>query len=127
MNSQIESNPEVLHLRHELSHWRSENKAPKRIPEGIWQRAVQLAQQHGTGLVARTLKLDYGCLKRRIVGPNLVKSSPEQDFFELFSTSSPPIQGCVIHLAGPRGGQARLELAQCSPSGLATLIRELGL
>jgi len=40
-----------------------------RLPEALWQSAVEEARQHGMYLVvARTLKLDYGSLQKRLGG-----------------------------------------------------------
>ena len=43
-----------------------------RITEALWSRAVELASTHGVGRVARTLRLDYARLKRRLHGESAV-------------------------------------------------------
>jgi hypothetical protein len=42
--------------------------ARMKLPEALWQAAVEQARQHGVNLVAHTLDLDYSALKRRLTG-----------------------------------------------------------
>lgn len=126
MNFDPDLSPELQQLKQELLVWRSENKAPKRIPSEIWEQAAQFAREHGVGPVARTLRLDFACLKRRALGAEVVKttrSSPA--FFELFQP--PIIQSCVLDLESPRGAKVRLEFGASAPGALAAFVRELGL
>ena len=127
IEARTENNPDLLELQQQLTTWRSENTPPKRIPTEIWDEATRLAKHHGVGVIARELRLDHSCLKRRVVGIETTSSpSLEPTFFELFQTASPLLQGCVVTLEGPNGGRARLELSHSSPV-LATFFRELGL
>jgi hypothetical protein len=128
IEARTENNPDLLELQQQLTTWRSENTPPKRIPTEIWDEATRLAKHHGVGVIARALRLDHSCLKRRLDGKRAMSpTSLEPAFFELFQTASPLLQGCVVTLEGPNGGRARLELSHSSPVVLATFFRELGL
>jgi hypothetical protein len=41
------------------------------LPEGLWQKAVEAARQHGIYVVAHTLRLDYSNLQKRLGGAPL--------------------------------------------------------
>jgi hypothetical protein len=46
-----------------------------KLPDSLWQAAVELARQYGIWPVALPLRLDYMRLKKRLQGP--VTASPE--------------------------------------------------
>ena len=89
--------------QHQLSDWRHKQTGLVRLPEAMWRAATKLARTHGTGLVARTLRLDYYKLRARVKdnavplgkppafvevkGPDLPGTSPEECKVELFDGS----------------------------------------
>ena len=94
------SKTSLEHLQRQLSVWRRKQTGPARLPEAIWIAATELARTHGTGLVARTLRLDYYKLRNRVSGktgpvttppafveiraPQLPGVAPEEGKVELF-------------------------------------------
>ena len=58
-------------LAEELQQFRSTHAMRTRLPEGLWQKAVEAAQQHGLYVVARSLGLDYSSLQKRMDGAPL--------------------------------------------------------
>src|SRR5207244_11734371 len=58
----------ILQLQGQLEQFRSSHPPRTRLPEPLWQSAVELAQNHGLYLVARFLRLDYMQLKKRLGG-----------------------------------------------------------
>jgi len=54
-----------------LDQFRSTQSQRTKLPEPLWQAAVELARQHGVYPVAHPLRLDYTRLKERLGGiPN---------------------------------------------------------
>lgn len=53
-------------LAEQLQQFRSSHPIRTRLPEALWQKAVEAARQHGIYVVARTLRLDYGNLQKRL-------------------------------------------------------------
>ncbi|HTF63962.1 MAG TPA: hypothetical protein VK638_14855 [Edaphobacter sp.] len=61
--------PESIHLLHqEFEQFRRTRTGRMKIPEALWQAAVEQARQHRVNLVAHTLGLDYSALKKRLNG-----------------------------------------------------------
>jgi hypothetical protein len=49
-----------------LEEWRRAQTGRARIPENMWGEAVELARRHGVHQTARTLRLDYVKVKKRL-------------------------------------------------------------
>jgi hypothetical protein len=93
------------------------------MPATLWAAATALARQHGLYTTARTLRLDYGSLKKRLdpAGPDRV---PTPAFVELPAATRPTGLGpCVIDLAAPRGRRLRIEVTGVTMADLVTLTR----
>ena len=108
--------------RRRITRWRetrTHRGAP--MPATLWAAAVALARQHGLYTTARTLRIDYGALKKRLdpAGPSRV---PSPAFIELPTVARPPGLGpCVIDLEAPRGRRLRIEVTGVTMADLVTL------
>lgn len=60
------SNVRVNELRRRIRWWRRTRERRTRMPAELWAGAVALARAEGTYRVARTLKVDYQALARRV-------------------------------------------------------------
>ena len=113
----------------ELAAWRESNRAPKPIPTMLWNQAAELGRTLGAGLVARQLRLDYGCLKRRMAEmptPKVLETKATTDFLEFLAMPAPlgeTIDSCSIRLRTPRA-HVRIELQRLSPQALGTVLKE---
>jgi hypothetical protein len=58
----------IVQLQRDLEQFRGSHPPRTRLPESLWQSAVELARQHGLYLVAHPLRLDYVQLKKRLGG-----------------------------------------------------------
>ena len=56
----------IKQLGEQLQQFRSTHPRRTKLPEALWQAAVEEARQHGTYLVAHTLRLDYSNLQKRL-------------------------------------------------------------
>lgn len=113
----------------ELAAWRESNRAPKPIPTLLWNQAAELGRTLGAGPVARQLRLDYGCLKRRmaeIPAAKAFETKASTDFLEFLTMPAPlgeTIESCSIRLRSPRA-HVRIELQRLSPQALGTILKE---
>ena len=57
-----------MQLQRQLEQFRSTRPHRTRLPETLWQSAVELAREHGLYSVAHPLRLDYVQLKKRLGG-----------------------------------------------------------
>ena len=67
MNAAVIPEP-IAQLQLQLNEIRSTRPREKRLPDSVWQAAVELAREHGVYSVARHLRLDYTGLKKRLGG-----------------------------------------------------------
>ena len=58
----------IEQLQRQLDEFRSAQPHRTKLPETLWQAAVELARQHGVYSVAHPLRLDYVGLKKRLDG-----------------------------------------------------------
>src|ERR1700677_1724096 len=58
----------IAQLQLQLNEIRSTRPRGKRLPDSVWQAAVELAREHGVYSVAHHLRLDYTGLKKRLRG-----------------------------------------------------------
>src|ERR1035438_9295079 len=58
----------IAQLQRRLDQFRSTQSRRTKLPESLWQAAVELARQHGVYAVAHPLRLDYMGLKKRLGG-----------------------------------------------------------
>jgi hypothetical protein len=136
---------EAVRRRFEL--WRRTRQGRARIPEKLWNSAVKLAGTYGLCRTARTLRLDYNALKRRVesvgvngspAGPmskrktrtrsrsNARKSArdPAMTFVELPPLEPAGAPACIVELDHPRGAKMRIHLTgRQSPEVVAALSR----
>ena len=74
----------ILQLQRQLDQFRSTQPRRTKLPEPLWQAAVELARQHGVYPVAHPLRLDYTRRKERLGGiPNRRRKARKPAFVEL--------------------------------------------
>jgi|GEM_PF-3186912 len=81
-------------------------QAAQRLPEELWQAAVDLAPPYSTHHIARALRLNYTDLKRRIG-----KRPPEEhaaEFIEIHMRQLLPTAPCVLELRCPKGFELKI-------------------
>jgi hypothetical protein len=89
---------DLLLLSQRLEEWRSANPPRTRLPEPIWEAAVEMAQRHGLHCTTKTLRLDYMGLKKRLpAGTQSPRPTPPV-FVELFGSPATGPMECVVEL-----------------------------
>lgn len=133
--NQRELPADLARAQDRLAAWRRTKKPRSRIPESLWELAVKLAGKHGLNRTARTLKLDYYSLKKRLESAAVSgrdESDPatmgrgdesESAFVELPSTLA-PVPECVIELEDD-AGTLRVHLTGYHAADIATVGRGL--
>jgi hypothetical protein len=109
--------------RQELEAWRSTHPPRCHIPDSLWKRAAELANQHGLYLTSRTLRVDYMRLKKRVqpTSPER-KSTGLPRFIELVAPTVAGIAECVVELEGA-GRRMRIQLKGMGVAELVGLSR----
>ncbi len=105
-------------------HDRSTQPGRTKLPESLWQAAVELARQHGVFAVAHPLRLDYTRLKQRLVGTaNRQPKANQPAFIELLRGGSAALPECVIEFESAMGGKMRIQWKAAVPPDWACLLR----
>jgi hypothetical protein len=114
----------ILQLQRQLEQFRSTQPSRTKLPESLWQAAVELARQHGLYGVAHPLRLDYMGLKKRLGGvPILRLKAATPDFVELIAPPPARMEECVIEFESSRGGKMRIQWKATAPPDWASLLR----
>ena len=114
----------ILQLQRQLDQFRSTQPHRTRLPETLWQAAVELAREHGLHPVARPLGLDYMGLKRRLAGvPMVGKKATAPAFVELIAAHPATAAECVIEFESSVGSKMRIKWKGFSTPDWASLFR----
>lgn len=109
----------------QFAEWRRTTTRGTRIPESLWELAVQLAGEHGVWKTARTLKVDYYGLKRRLAEASRVPapkfSAPSSHFVEVTPSIMASPGECLIELENGDGSKMRIHLKGSQTPDLAAL------
>lgn len=117
--------PEAIsQLQRQLDQFRSTQLRRTKLPESLWQAAVELARQHGIYPVAHPLRLDYMGLKKRLGGvPMLRREVTKPAFVELITPPATAPAECLIEFESSRGGKMRIQWKASAPLDWVSLLR----
>jgi hypothetical protein len=94
---------DLLQLSQRFEEWRSAHPPRTRLPEPMWEAAVEMAQRHGLHCTTNALRMDYMRLKKRLPAGTQPPRPAPPAFLELLAapTTGPE---CVVELesAGDR-------------------------
>ena len=114
----------IAQLQRQLEQFRSTRPGRAKLPESLWQAAVELARQYGIYAVAHPLRLDYTRLKERLSG---TISQPRRQktpaFVELIGDGAAAAPACVIEFESPGGGKMRVQWKAAVPPDWTGLLR----
>jgi hypothetical protein len=114
----------IAQLQHQLDQFRSTQPGRRKLPESLWQAAVELAREHGVYSVAHPLRLDYMGLKKRLGGVSrLRRKAPKPVFVELIAPHAATLKECIIEFESLRGGKVRIQWKASAPPDWTSLLR----
>jgi hypothetical protein len=114
----------IAELQHQLDEFRSTQPRPRKLPESLWQVAVELAREHGVYAVAHPLRLDYMGLKKRLDGvPRLRQKASKPAFVELIGPQAATLKECLIEFESLRGGKVRIQWKAAAAPDWTSLLR----
>ena len=124
-NKNASSIPEpIAQLQRRFDEFRSTRLHRTKLPETLWQAAVELAREHGLHPVAHPLRLDYMGLKKRleaVPGPQKKVAAPA--FVELIASHPATISEYVIEFESSIGSKMRIQWKGSSTPDWASLLR----
>jgi hypothetical protein len=114
----------IEQLQRRFDEFRSTQPHRTRLPETLWQAAVELARVHGLHPVAQPLRLDYMGLKKRLGEvPVVRKKATGPAFVELVSAHPATVADCVIEFESSIGGKMRIQWKGSAAPDWASLLR----
>ena len=114
----------IAQLQRQLDHFRSTQPRRTKLPEPLWQAAVELAREHGIYSVAHPLRLDYTGLKKRLGGiPSVCRKATQPTFVELTAPQATPLHECAIDLECLSGRKMRIHWKASAPPDWISLLR----
>ena len=114
----------VVQLQRQLDQFRSKQQRRTKLPESLWEAAVELARQHGVYSVAQPLRLDYMGLKKRLGEPSSHRrKTPGAAFVELITPPPAAVEECVIEFESSRGAKMRIQWKASAPPDWTGLLR----
>jgi hypothetical protein len=122
MNAAVIPEP-IAQLQLQLNEIRSIRPRGKRLPDSVWQAAVELAREHGVYSVARHLRLDYTGLKKRLGGVSQRRRKTRKPtFVELVAHLQRCREECLIEFESLQGSKVRIQWkAATSPDWMSLL------
>jgi hypothetical protein len=114
----------VVQLQRQLEQFRSTRPGRTKLPESLWQAAVELARRHGVYPVAHPLGLDYTRLKERLSGsPTVRPKATKPAFVELVTPSRAQLEEYVIEFESQGGSKMRIQWRATAPPDWTTLLQ----
>lgn len=114
----------VIQLQQQFEEFRSTHAGRAKLPDALWQAAVEQARQYGVHEVSRRLRLDYTALKKRLGGV----SKPEQQtsrtgFVELMSAVGGGNKEYIIEFEYAPNPRMRVQWKGSVPPDWSALLR----
>ena len=112
MNRRSTPIPEpIAQLQRQLEQFRSSQPGRTKLPEFLWQAAVELARQYGVYPVAHPLRLDYTRLKKQLGGPptRRQRRAIKPAFVEFITPDRTTPEEYVIEFESSGGSKMRIQ------------------
>lgn len=110
--------------RERFEKWRSTHKPRARFPKHLWSLAAKLAREYGLNRTARTLRLDYNCLKKRIestVSGDTSQAAAGSQFLQLLGSELTANLECTIECEDAKGARICIHLKGAELPDLAAI------
>lgn len=121
----MHKNQALGQLSLQLTEWRKTHAAPSPIPSELWVEAARLAAILGVATVAKALRLNPACLKRRLNAPGLPAIPAQPTFVEWLPAFPSNIAECSLQLQSGPSRKIKVDMKGVPAASLVTLLREL--
>ncbi len=119
---------QLENVRQRFERWRQARTVRTRIPEPLWAAAVEMAKEYGVNLTAKTLRVDYYRLKKRVEQEAASSTgAPCEGSTATFLELAAPVVSrsgeCIVELEDGYGAKMRVHLKGAEAPDLAALSR----
>jgi hypothetical protein len=114
-NSLTPATNSLSRLAARFEEWRNDPKKSRRIPQELWQAAVDLSKEYSINYVSKALRLSYTDLKKRINAESkenlpTIKTQSRMKFIELGLEKPSSIPECTVEMEDGSGAKMRIHL-----------------
>jgi hypothetical protein len=125
-------NSAIEEVRSRFEAWRSQRKARSKIPEALWQAAIELCETHSAYEVSRALRLNYNDLRSRIETEKAKAPAAgySTEFVELDLRQSVSCSECTLEMEAANGAKMKMHFrgqSPCDPLQMARIFWRQGL
>lgn len=99
---------DLLQLKQRFEEWRTAHPPRTRLPEPLWQAAVEMVQRHGLHCTTKALRMDYMRLKKRLPPAVQAAGPASPAFLELLAA---PRSGPVEYVVEWESAGGRMRVA----------------
>lgn len=113
-------------VRRRFEDWRRARTTGTRIPERLWSAAVEVADRYGVHRTAKSLRVNYYGLKKKVeaASSNLgLRSGDGPTFVEIAGPLPSGGSECLLELEDDRGAKMRVHLKGAEMPDLVALSR----
>jgi hypothetical protein len=115
---------ELAKLARRFAAWRRSREAGTRIPQQLWDAAVDVASRHGLSRTATVLALGFYDLRRRLALSSRGKRDTQASSLQPAFVELPPIAAgreCIIEFENRDGSRMRMHVKGMSVPDLVAL------
>ena len=94
-------------VKEQFETWREVRKKRTKIPEDLWQAAVELSSDYSLNEISQTLHINYSVLKERIVSMKTAELDVEGEFVEVDLDRRMSTEEWVFELEDGKGAKMR--------------------
>jgi hypothetical protein len=125
MRSRSVSPPKPVHrLQQQFEEFRKAQPGRARLPEALWQAAVEQARQYGVNMVAQTLRLDYDGLKKRLGAASTpARQTSQAAFVELMNAAGGRSEEYILEFESGPSPRMRVQWKGSAPPDWSALLR----
>jgi hypothetical protein len=114
----------ITQLQQRFEQFRTTRTRRTKLPEALWQAAVEQARQYGVNVVAHALRLDYSGLKKRLSGTSVPPGQvTPAAFVELVGASGARANEYVIEFESNPSPRLRVQWKGAAPPDWTALLR----
>lgn len=111
---------DLVHAAARFDQWRRGLSSKSRIPDSLWELAIDLAREYGLSRTATALKLGYYDLKKQVAERTALSELRARDtaadgFVELSPTAQAVSCQCKLEFEKPCGSRLRIEVQGSMP------------
>lgn len=92
--------------------WRKRRRCRSRIPEDLWEAAVDLCREHSLSEVSQGLRLNYNNLKHRVQKGKerdlAIRQGPDLSFVRVDLGAPMTPSECLVEMEAPNGAKMRM-------------------